>query len=120
MIFAIKSQRQRLIFIKDKEIVIHSFENQVFYNSFIKYEINKEQDNQRVKVQIETKNIFNAKKLGLYTELRTPDSVRCLFELKNGYLASSGWDKTIKLWNIENGELIKTLEGHSNYVRCLI
>ena len=34
--FEIKSQRQKLIFIKDKEIVIHSFENQVFNNSFIK------------------------------------------------------------------------------------
>ena len=30
----------------------------------------------------------------------------------------SGADKEIKLWNLE-GECIKTLEGHSSYVRAL-
>jgi len=34
-----------------------------------------------------------------------------LEELSNGYLASSALDKTIVIWNLENGEIFNTLEG---------
>ncbi len=34
-------------------------------------------------------------------------------------LASGGKDKTIKLWNIESGENINTLKGHTDIVRSV-
>lgn len=34
-------------------------------------------------------------------------------------LASASYDKTIKLWNLSNGTLIRTLTGHTNGVNAL-
>jgi hypothetical protein len=46
-------------------------------------------------------------------------SVYCLTLLKDGKLASGSADYTIKVW--DNGLIcIKTLEGHTNWVRCLL
>jgi WD40 repeat protein len=35
------------------------------------------------------------------------------------YLASGGYDRIIRLWNISTGQLIRVLEGHSKEVTCL-
>ncbi len=36
---------------------------------------------------------------------------------KNGkILASGGYDKKIKLWNVKKGEEIKRLTGHTSYI----
>ena len=37
----------------------------------------------------------------------------------NRYLASSSNDKTIKLWDLETKECIRTLEGHTNNIKCM-
>ncbi|KAK4687523.1 hypothetical protein P7C73_g2604, partial [Tremellales sp. Uapishka_1] len=34
-------------------------------------------------------------------------------------LFTGSWDKTIKIWNSESGELVTTLEGHSDFVKSL-
>jgi WD40 repeat protein len=34
-------------------------------------------------------------------------------------LVSCGDDNKIKFWNIEKGEIIATLEGHTDAVRCI-
>jgi disulfide oxidoreductase YuzD len=34
-------------------------------------------------------------------------------------LVSGSWDKTIKLWDVETGQEIRTLKGHDNYVRSV-
>ncbi len=48
------------------------------------------------------------------------DAIKCLLLLKDGNtLASASQDKTIKLWNIKTGKLIKTLEGHTDCVNSL-
>ncbi|MDH6101696.1 hypothetical protein NWP18_04280 [Chrysosporum ovalisporum ANA283AFssAo] len=31
-------------------------------------------------------------------------------------LASGSWDKTIKIWNVNTGQLLQTLSGHSDWV----
>ncbi|KAG5436838.1 hypothetical protein PCANB_001660 [Pneumocystis canis] len=37
-----------------------------------------------------------------------------------GYIATGSRDKTIKLWGCQNGQIIKTLSGHDNWLRALI
>ena len=37
----------------------------------------------------------------------------------NKYLASSSEDKTIKLWDLETSECIRTLEGHTEQINCM-
>ena len=34
-------------------------------------------------------------------------------------LFSGSSDKTIKIWNLENGKLVNTLRGHSDTVWCI-
>jgi len=33
-------------------------------------------------------------------------------------VVSAAKDKTLKVWDVESGECVATLEGHSNSVRC--
>jgi WD40 repeat protein len=40
--------------------------------------------------------------------------------LQDGTLVSGSWDKTIKFWNVNNGQCIKTLNGHTDWVNCLL
>lgn len=40
--------------------------------------------------------------------------------LKNGDLASSSYDKTIRLWNLKTGELKKVMKGHTSCVSSLV
>ncbi len=35
-------------------------------------------------------------------------------------MISGSHDKTIKIWNIDTGECLKTLKGHKDDVRCLM
>lgn len=35
-------------------------------------------------------------------------------------LASGSWDRTIRLWEVETGKLLATLEGHTDFVRDLV
>ena len=39
--------------------------------------------------------------------------------LPDGTLASGSWDNTIKIWNTTTGDIIRTLTGHSDWVRTL-
>ena len=33
-------------------------------------------------------------------------------------VVSASGDKTLKVWDVETGECVATLKGHSSYVRC--
>ena len=33
-------------------------------------------------------------------------------------VSAGGYDKTLKVWDIETGECVATLKGHSMIVRC--
>ena len=50
--------------------------------------------------------------------------VTILVSLENGYLASSSYDTTIKIWEINQGKLKFTFNssngGHSDYVNSLV
>ena len=35
------------------------------------------------------------------------------------YLLSGGWDKTVKMWNADSGEELRTFTGHSDYVNSV-
>ncbi len=49
------------------------------------------------------------------------DSVYALAYLNDiNYLASGSWDMKVKIWNLSNGELKHTFEGHLGHVDCLI
>ncbi|WP_240041716.1 WD40 repeat domain-containing protein [Okeania hirsuta] len=34
-------------------------------------------------------------------------------------LVSGSWDRTIKIWNLSTGELLRTLEGHSEIINAI-
>jgi WD40 repeat protein len=48
------------------------------------------------------------------------DNVTSLIELQDFRIASGSSDKTIKIWNLNNGECELTLSGHSNFASKLI
>ena len=43
----------------------------------------------------------------------------CLCSISNIILASGSWDKTIKIWNIEDRSIMSTLSGHTKRVSVL-
>lgn len=45
--------------------------------------------------------------------------IRALIKLSDGTLASGGDDNTIRLWNSQTLECLKTFKGHSEYIRAL-
>ena len=46
------------------------------------------------------------------------NGVTCL-QFEENILATGSYDSTIKLWNIETGEVIRTLRGHTSGIRAL-
>ena len=40
--------------------------------------------------------------------------------MNNGYLASGSYDNTIKIWDTNTGNEIRTLKAHTDYVRSLV
>jgi WD40 repeat protein len=62
----------------------------------------------------------------LTDELKTlkhhTEAVKCLVELPHDRIASGSEDRTIKIWDLsslENAYVLKTLEGHNYWIRCL-
>ena len=47
------------------------------------------------------------------------DTVWKLIVNRNGQLISGSYDKSIKVWNTEDGTIFKTLNGHSDHVTSL-
>ena len=45
--------------------------------------------------------------------------ISCLCAISNKGLASGSWDKTIKIWNIEDRAIMSTLYGHTGTVNAL-
>ena len=46
--------------------------------------------------------------------------IRCLLLLPSGHLASGSDDETIRIWNLANGQWVRTLNGKSEYVWNLL
>lgn len=44
---------------------------------------------------------------------------RWVVELPNRRICSCSKDKTLRIWNLENGNTEKILRAHTDYVRCL-
>jgi WD40 repeat protein len=47
------------------------------------------------------------------------DFVKVLLYLNTSHIASASLDKTIKIWNYENGALLQTLTSHSDQIYSL-
>lgn len=64
--------------------------------------------------------IFDAKTFS-QIKLIEPNTyiIALAFSSDSKTLASASWDNTIKLWDVKEGTLIRTLEGHSADVTCL-
>ncbi len=47
------------------------------------------------------------------------DYIRALTILENGDIVSGSVDKSIKIWNINDGSLKRTLNGHTHHILAL-
>ena len=47
------------------------------------------------------------------------NSVLCVAKLIDTPFVSGSYDQTLKLWNVEGGNVIRTFEGHTDAVRCV-
>ena len=47
------------------------------------------------------------------------ECIWCLCSISSKILASGSWDKTIKIWNIEDRSIMSTLSGHTETVSAL-
>ncbi|MCA9136138.1 MAG: hypothetical protein KDB00_05250 [Planctomycetales bacterium] len=66
--------------------------------------------------------IWNATDGALVRKIENPhdDTVLCVrFSPDGKTLASGGADRMVKLWDVESGELLKTLEGHTHHVTAI-
>ena len=45
--------------------------------------------------------------------------VSCVASLTKDRVVSGSFDRTLKIWNAQDGALLKTLSGHSRYVQCV-
>jgi hypothetical protein len=47
-------------------------------------------------------------------------NISCRIELKTGYIASRSWEKSFKMWSIEKGTCLSTLNEQKNDGECMI
>jgi len=47
------------------------------------------------------------------------ERITCIKALDSPYLVSGGMDALAMLWNIDNGELVTTFQGHKGPITCL-
>ena len=45
-------------------------------------------------------------------------SALCVAKQTDTTSVSGSYDQTLKLWNLEDGNVIRTFEGHTDAVRC--
>ncbi len=68
---------------------------------------------------IEIWNLTTMKRVRVFEERHT-SSITSIKLLSNGKLASSSFDRTICIWDKEQGTCIKTLEGHTDNIWSII
>ncbi|CDK24888.1 unnamed protein product [Kuraishia capsulata CBS 1993] len=47
------------------------------------------------------------------------DGVTCI-QFDDQFLMTGSYDKTVKIWNVNTGELLRTLEGHNGGIKALV
>ena len=55
----------------------------------------------------------------LLKELEGHEAAILSLVVSNGRLISGSYDRTMKVWNTERGEPVRTVRGHSGYIRAL-
>lgn len=48
------------------------------------------------------------------------DFVLALAYLGGSRIASGGWDKDVRLWDVDTGRCLRVLSGHGGYIRSLV
>lgn len=71
------------------------------------------------KIELWHKNPDNSRKLLLTLPGHETGITQIQFSPDGKLLASASWDKTIKLWRVEDGTLITTLTGHQDIVNTI-
>jgi len=56
----------------------------------------------------------------LYSFSSHSKAVWCIIELDDRKFASGSEDRTIKIWDAQEGRLVKTITGHKDQVRALL
>ena len=109
--------------------LIQTIENKDRINCLINLKQQQQQDNNNTTTiiiivsghengQIKLFNAITCKQIKILEE--HTGWITCLVSLNDGTLVSSSTDRTIKLWNISTGNVIKTLiNGHNHWINCL-
>lgn len=115
-----KSSRKLL---KDYELAYNKIKNKIFNGKFYKYSSKIQHNNLLDQFVINNSTSISSDNCGVLIREFKGHTNRVasiqVDEISN-IIITGAFDKTIKIWNLETGECLKTLNNHTDWVTCIL